>query len=262
MSFLQRCIISSVALCAITLTALAEDLTTNAALKFAIGSANADPGCTQVLPTNAFPASAGYGFEGGSATDLVAHGSGEGESHSSILGNQAFFFSARVPGEGNYRVTVTLGDSKEECTTTIKAELRRSMVEKIHTAVNEFKTVSFIVNVRTPKITAVADIKAGQVKLKAPRETTQEAWAWDDLLTLEFDGTRPAISRLEITRAEVPTVFLIGDSTVCDQSRLSLTRVGARCCPGFSRRRWPSRTTRSPVRLIATRLPADAWTRF
>ena len=50
-----------------------------------------------------------------------------------------------------------------------------------------------------------------------PREKTNEWWAWDDKLTLEFNGTHPALQSLEIEKAAVPTVFLLGDSTVCDQ---------------------------------------------
>jgi len=128
-------------------------------------------------------------------------------------------FTARVSQEGNYRVTVTLGDAVAETKTTIKAELRRLMVaDEIQTARSEIKRVSFIVNVRTPKIAAVKGIAAGEVRLKAPRETTQEAWAWDDAITLEFSNPR-AVRTVEIEPVEVPTIFLLGDSTVCDQSK-------------------------------------------
>src|SRR5206468_3791890 len=75
------------------------------------------------------------------------------------------------------------------------------------------RRVSFIVNVRTPEI-----IGGGSVRLKAPRETTQEATAWDRRLSLEFNGTHPAVRRLEIEPVTVPTIYLLGDSTVCDQS--------------------------------------------
>jgi len=38
-----------------------------------------------------------------------------------------FYFSVAVPEEGNYRVTVMLGDRDAESVTTVKAELRRLM---------------------------------------------------------------------------------------------------------------------------------------
>jgi hypothetical protein len=53
---------------------------------------------------------------------------------------------------------------------------------------------SFIVSVRTPLIST-----GGEVKLK-DRERTSEQWAWDEKLTLEFNGARPSISSLEIKR--------------------------------------------------------------
>jgi lysophospholipase L1-like esterase len=57
------------------------------------------------------------------------------------------------------------------------------------------------------------------VHLKSPREDTQEAWAWDDRLTLEINGSHPCLCAMHIEKVDVPTVFILGDSTVCDQSR-------------------------------------------
>jgi lysophospholipase L1-like esterase len=124
-----------------------------------------------------------------------------------------------VPAEGNYLVRIMLGNPAGDSTTTIKAELRRLMVENFHAATGKSGTVSFIVNIRTPQIAVTGDIPAGVVKLKAPRETTQEAWAWDRLLTLEFNGVHPSVCTVGIEPVQVPTVFLVGDSTVTDQSR-------------------------------------------
>ncbi|MEO7413023.1 MAG: rhamnogalacturonan acetylesterase [Opitutaceae bacterium] len=188
----------------------AAPATTPAPLRFAFGSEQARAGFTLVKPDMTFTVQRGFGFEEGSTATAGAR---------SVVSDKPFYFSVRVPEEGNYRVTVTLGDAKSESTTTIKAELRRLMVEKVHTAPGKFETVSFIVNTRTPKIAAVGDIKAGDVRLKAPRETTQEAWGWDDAITLEFNNAHAAVSAIEIAKVELPTLFLIGDSTVCDQSR-------------------------------------------
>jgi lysophospholipase L1-like esterase len=187
--------------------------------KFSFGPGKAPAGYTQVLPDMEYNKDRGFGFEPGVAVTGVDRGGKDALRSHFITSDKPFFFSVRVPEEGNYRVTATLGDKAGETTTTIKAELRRLMVEKVHTAAGKFATVSFIVNTRTPKIAAIGDIKAGEVRLKAPRETTQEAWGWDDLLTLEFNNTRPAVCALEITKVDVPTIFVLGDSTVCDQSR-------------------------------------------
>jgi lysophospholipase L1-like esterase len=53
--------------------------------------------------------------------------------------------------------------------------------------------------------------------LKA-REQTNEVVTWDDKLTLEFNGARTVLRELEIRPAtNVTTIFIAGDSTVCDQ---------------------------------------------
>jgi lysophospholipase L1-like esterase len=176
--------------------------------KFAFGPGQAPAGYTRVPPDAVYSKDPGYGFEAGAKIIAIARGSG-GFSTS----DRPFFFSAAVP-EGNYKVTVTLGDSQGESTTTVKAELRRLMLEQVHTTAGQIVSKSFIVNVRTPQIAG-----GGQVRLKAPRETTGEAWAWDDRLTLEFNEARPCLSSLEIAKVDVPTVFILGDSTVCDQSK-------------------------------------------
>ncbi|MEO6569116.1 MAG: rhamnogalacturonan acetylesterase [Opitutaceae bacterium] len=184
--------------------------TSPAPLRFAFGTEQPKAGTTLVSPDGTFTRERGFGFEEGATLSANAR---------SVTSDKPFYFSVRVPEEGNYRVTVTLGDAQGESETTIKAELRRLMVEKIHTAPGKFETVSFVVNTRTPKIAVAGDMKPGEVRLKAPRETTQEAWAWDDAITLEFNNAHPAVSAIEITKVDLPTIFIIGDSTVCDQSR-------------------------------------------
>jgi lysophospholipase L1-like esterase len=52
------------------------------------------------------------------------------------------------------------------------------------------------------------------------RETKSEMVEWDEKLTLEFNGDHPSVCSIEISKADdLPTVYLVGDSTVCDQSR-------------------------------------------
>jgi lysophospholipase L1-like esterase len=127
-------------------------------------------------------------------------------------GKPPFYFSVPVGEEGNYRVTVKLGDEKEPTVTTVKAELRRLMLERVRTAPGQFVTKTFLVNVRRPEIPG-----GGEVRLK-PREHTSEAWAWDDRITLEFTDEHPAVKSLEIERDDkVPTLYIAGDSTSTDQ---------------------------------------------
>jgi lysophospholipase L1-like esterase len=120
-------------------------------------------------------------------------------------------FSVKVP-EGNYAVSVVLGDPSTESDTTVKAEQRRLMLESVKTTKGEIVRRSFVVNVRTPKI-AGGD---RDVKLNG-RE--RDARTWDDRLTLEFNGPHPAVREVEIKPAapDVVTVYVAGDSTVTDQ---------------------------------------------
>jgi lysophospholipase L1-like esterase len=163
--------------------------------QFAFGPAKAPPGYTPVGADAVYTPARGYGLEPGGRPD----------------GSQPFYFSVDLP-EGNYTVTVTLGDDKAAATTTVKSELRRLMLENVRTKPGETVTKTFTVNVRTPQIPT-----GGAVKLKAPRETVEEAWNWDRRLTLEINGAHPAVRTLAIAPATVPTLYVLGDSTVCDQ---------------------------------------------
>ncbi len=153
----------------------------------------------------------GYGFEPGANVTCLDRGGKDALRSDFCTSDQPFYFSVALP-EGNYNVAVMLGDAQEETTTTVKAELRRLMLERVQTARGKFVTRTFTVNIRGPQITG-----GGEVKLKDREKTTTEWWAWDEKLTLEFNDSHPSVCAIEITKVEVPTVYLLGDSTVCDQ---------------------------------------------
>jgi lysophospholipase L1-like esterase len=168
---------------------------------------------TQVQPGTLYSQELGYGFEPGAVIKAIDRGGTDPLYSGFCTSDKPFYFSVALP-EGNYKVLVTLGDPQGESTTTVKAELRRLMLERVRTPSSRLKVREFDVNVRTPQIAG-----GGHVHLK-PREKTDEAWAWDEKLTLEFNDARPCVVALEITPApELPTVYLLGDSTVCDQPR-------------------------------------------
>lgn len=159
-------------------------------------------------------------FDFGTNAPLAAfdHGKGSGfeigalpkKADGFITADAPFLFSVVLP-EGNYDVAVTLGDPKGTSETTIKAESRRLMLENIVTSQGQQLTKTFTVNVHRPDIAG-----GGHVKLK---DREKDYLHWDDKLTIEFNGPRPCVSKLKITPApEVPTVFLLGDSTVTDQA--------------------------------------------
>jgi len=176
-------------------------------------TAAAVPGFTQVKATDAYSDQRGYGFEKPASVKFVDRGGSDPIHSGFVTGTSTtpFAFSIKLP-EGNYDVTFTLGDSKAESTTTVKAELRRLMIAQLHLAAGEYGHPTITVNTRTPLIAGTNQ----RVGLKA-REMTTEGIAWDDKLTLEFDDKAPAVSAIEIAPSHGPTVYLMGDSTMCDQ---------------------------------------------
>ena len=157
---------------------------------FAFAFEGVEPDFARVPTSQAYDAMLGYGWEDGNR------------------------FSTQLP-EHNYRVTITFGGPRAG-ETTVKAEGRRLMVEALRTGAGETQTRSFIVNVRRPSLGEVPENAPGgaAVRLK-PRE--QGSPTWDERLSLEFLGSAPRVARILITPAEVPTLYLVGDSTVTDQ---------------------------------------------
>ena len=125
------------------------------------------------------------------------------------VSERPFYFSVPVE-DGNYKVTVTLGNKKKAAQTVVRAESRRLMVENCLTKKGKFETYSFIVNKRSQEIPG-----GGKVSLK-PREL--DYLNWDSLLTLEFNGAAPAVKSIRIEPdTTATTIFLCGNSTVVDQ---------------------------------------------
>lgn len=128
---------------------------------------------------------------------------------------QPFTLSFTVP-EGNHRVTVTLGHDTQASTTTVLAEARRVLLADVVTAPGEFVTRSFVVNTRTTALTPpLLNAPGGTAVVLNERE--QGSPTWDDHLTLHLTGPAPHVARLTVEPADVPTVYLVGDSTVTDQ---------------------------------------------
>ena len=210
---------SAAALAALLAVAgLAGDAAANDAVArhFEFGAAKPSAGYINVRPDMEYSAARGFGFESGAAVRTVEDASGDRLHAGYLTGDKPFFFSVDLP-EGNYNVTVTLGAGRGASSTTVKAELRRLMLENVTTTPGASVTRTFTVNVRTPRIPASGALAAGVVKLKSPRESVQEAWASDQRLTLEINGAHPAVRAIDIVPVQVPTLFLLGDSTVCDQ---------------------------------------------
>ena len=189
-------------------TALAD----NPALRFDFGPGPAAPGWTSVSPDTLYTATRGYGLvsaSGVTAAKIPATPSPIEARQDALVGNGPFSFAIDLP-EGNYDVTLRLGNPAAAAENTVKAETRRLMIESLTTVAGEVQTRTFTVNIRTP---ALPDGRSVSLK---PRE--HGVPHWDRRLTLEFNGAHPAVASLEIQRNDAAlTIYLAGDSTVTDQ---------------------------------------------
>jgi lysophospholipase L1-like esterase len=188
--------------------------------KFDFGSGPVAAGYTKVLPTSKYTKSAGFGFDSCSGAILAVNRGGADNLTADFIksGNKLpFSFSFDAP-EGNYRVSVVIGDAQGPSEVTINAESHRLMAERINTATGQFLTKTFIVNRRDPKIST-----GGSIGLKMrdwPNTNEPDMLNWDGRLTLEFADiyAQQNICAVEAVRIDtVLQVFLAGNSTVTDQ---------------------------------------------
>jgi len=158
--------------------------------------------CLTFLAIHAVAADVALPFRYSAQSPAPVYSADSGSGFEAGAGN---YFSVRVP-EGNYNVTATV-----TCTTTIKSESRRLMLEQVPAG-----THTFTVNVRNSTVPAPPQNAPGGDRVRLnDRETG--VLHWDDKLTIELSGARECLQNLEIAKADVPTIFLAGDSTVTDQ---------------------------------------------
>jgi lysophospholipase L1-like esterase len=193
----------------VTATRAAEEAAP-VALQFVFGAGKVTEGYQQVLPTSVYSPEAGFGFEPKATLESEDNASTDSDTGRPPPGEPSAYFSVAVP-EGNYKVTVVAGDPKSEAVLTVKSETRRLMIDHVKVPAGKFGTFSFVANVHRPKFAG------GSVSLKGTRESVEKAWNWDDKLTLEFSDSHPAVYSVRVEKVDVPTIFVMGDSTVTDQ---------------------------------------------
>lgn len=187
------------------------------AYRFDFGPGKTRKGYTPVTKNSLYTEQTGFGFDRytGTLTEGMVKG-GHALTCDYISGDKPVYFSVKLP-EGNYDVQVTLGDPAGESETTIRAECRRLMVEKVQTANGKFTTVQFTVHVKDSLIRDAGGAVVNKVRLK---ERELGYLHWDNKLTLEFNGAAPKICAVVITpNKKATTVFLAGNSTVVDQDK-------------------------------------------
>jgi lysophospholipase L1-like esterase len=191
----------------LTFNATAQQITS---YKFSFNPAKEVPGYIQVTSSQKYSPEASYGFDFGTIPFAVDRGGKNPLTSGFCTSNKPFFFSVNLP-EGNYNIKIITGDLKESSMTTIRAESRRLIFEKIKTEPGKFQTLTATINIRVPQIAGTND----EVKRK-PRELNK--LDWDNKLTFEFTDKHPCICALEINKVnDAVTMFLAGNSTVVDQ---------------------------------------------
>ena len=185
---------------------------------FDFGSAEAEEGYTAVTSAMQYSDATGFGFEPGASVTDVVNKKGTALTKDFVTSEDPFKFSVKLP-EGNYHVTLTLGNTAGASCTTVKSEIRRLMVESFVTEKKEVKTVSFCVNIRTPKLSKNNFIKLNSSEINYETGELKKI-TWDDKLTLQFNDSAPCVCAMDIELADEKTitVFIIGDSTVTDQA--------------------------------------------
>lgn len=183
--------------------------------KFDFGPGKAANGFTPVQADEIYSVAKGHGFDFGPKVEGVARG----DDGFVTATESPFFFSVAVP-EGNYRVTVTLGDAAGESNTTIRTESGHIMATNIVTSPGQFVTRTFYANVRRPQLPPPPKNAPGGSEVHMFLAGEPEARCWDEKLTIEFNGPRPCLAAMEIEKDDsVPTIFVAGDSTVGDPRR-------------------------------------------
>jgi len=201
---MRICFMLGLFLCAIQCRAQGQDM-----YAFDFGSGKVEHGYVKVNALMRYTDTSGYGFDLNSHPIAIDRKGNDPLTSDFCTSSSPFFFSVRLP-EGNYQVTVLLGDDWQSTETTIKAESRQLMVKNLKTPAGKHVAVSFAVNVRDSTITPGTSIKL--------KYDEHDKLDWDNKLTLEFSGVRPCVNAITIKRNDhIPTIFLAGNSTVTDQ---------------------------------------------
>ncbi|WP_312175958.1 rhamnogalacturonan acetylesterase [Chryseobacterium sp.] len=180
--------------------------------KFDFGGNRIEKGFIPITSTSKFDKKSGYGFMDISGLKSVDNG-GNALTGDFITSDKPFYFSVAIP-DGNYNITLNLGDTKGSSETTVRVENRRLMLNYIKTRQGEVVEKTITVHVKDSIIRNQNGENIGIVKLK-PRE--RKYLHWDNLLTIEFNDKAPKVCSVIIqSNKTAKTIYLTGDSTVVD----------------------------------------------
>lgn len=177
--------------------------------KFDFGDGPVKAGYTQVKSNTKFDTSRGYGFESGKVTSVDRLWDDELQTDF-LTTDGSMTFSVVLP-QGNYEVKFIFGDGENESETTVWAENRKLIFDRVTTAGAVFSTQS--VSLRRMETKSID----GKVTMSI-KDREKSYYTWDNKLTFVITGKTPAVAGLEITpKSDVKTLWLCGNSTVVDQ---------------------------------------------
>lgn len=192
--------------------------------KFDFGEGPIAAGYTQVKANTKYSDSQGYGFESGmvSSVDRLWD---DDLTTDFLTAKGDMVFSVVLP-QGNYEVTFILGDGENESETTVWAENRKLMLDRITLAGGVFSRQT--VSLRRMETRSMD----GSVTMSI-KDREKDYRTWDKKLTFVISGKAPAVAGIEIKRNDnVTTLWLCGNSTVVDQITAPWAGWG-QMAPGF-----------------------------
>ena len=212
-------ILSAVALLgAFTLVDAAENY------KFDFGEGPVAAGYTQVKASTKYSDSQGYGFESGTVSSVDRLWDDD-LTTDFLTAKGDMVFSVALP-QGNYEVTFILGDGENESETTVWAENRKLMLDRVTLAGGVFSRQT--VSLRRMETRSMD----GSVTMSI-KDREKDYRTWDKKLTFVISGKAPAVAGIEIKRNDnVTTLWLCGNSTVVDQITAPWAGRG-QMAPGF-----------------------------
>ena len=192
--------------------------------KFDFGEGPVATGYTQVKASTKYSDSQGYGFESGTVSSVDRLWDDD-LTTDFLTAKGDMVFSVALP-QGNYEVTFILGDGENESETTVWAENRKLMLDRITLAGGVFSRQT--VSLRRMETRSMD----GSVTMSI-KDREKDYRTWDKKLTFVISGKAPAVAGIEIKRNDnVTTLWLCGNSTVVDQIMAPWAGWG-QMAPGF-----------------------------
>ena len=192
--------------------------------KFDFGEGPVAQGYTQIKANTKYSDSQGYGFESGTISSVDRLWDDD-LTTDFLTAKGDMVFSVALP-QGNYEVTFILGDGENESETTVWAENRKLMLDRVTLAGGVFSRQT--VSLRRMETRSMD----GSVTMSI-KDREKDYRTWDNKLTFIITGKAPAVAGIEIKRNDnVTTLWLCGNSTVVDQILAPWAGWG-QMAPGF-----------------------------